>query len=221
MKVQGMLKKTADVHSDNSISNRLRTKRFVYISSVLNRCQPPVRVLDIGGTPEFWRRRLGSEASSYEITIVNRSVGTTDCPGISQVVGDARDLSEFGDYSFDVVVSNSTIEHLYSVADQELMACEVRRLAPHYVVQTPNVWFPFEPHFLMPGWQWLPRRLRVAVIRRRRVGHRERATDHLSAMRSVAEIELLSRTDLQALFPDGELVPERLGCFVKSWTVIR
>ena len=50
------------------------------------------------------------------------------------------------------------------------MAAEVRRLAPVYWVQTPNFWFPMEPHFLTPAWHWLPVDLRVAMLRRRALG---------------------------------------------------
>ena len=47
------------------------------------------------------------------------------------------------------------------------MAAEVRRVAPAYWVQTPNFWFPMEPHFLVPGWQWLPERTRISILQRR------------------------------------------------------
>ena len=86
--------------------------------------------------------------------------------------GDATNLSELPDGSFDVVFSNSVIEHLETFERQAAMAAEVRRLAPIYWVQTPNFWFPVEPHFLTPAWHWLPMGLRVAMLRRRRWGWR-------------------------------------------------
>ena len=69
---------------------------------------------------------------------------------------DATNLHEFGDASFDIAFSNSVIEHLSTFENQARMAAEVRRVARAYWVQTPNFWFPIEPHFLVPAWHWLP-----------------------------------------------------------------
>ena len=44
----------------------------------------------------------------------------------------------------------------------------MRRIASAYWVQTPNFWFPIEPHFLMPGWQWMPRAVRTELLHRLR-----------------------------------------------------
>jgi ubiquinone/menaquinone biosynthesis C-methylase UbiE len=56
------------------------------------------------------------------------------------VLGDARELP-FKDNSFDVVFSNSLIEHLYSFGQQQKFADECRRVAPRYCVQVPNQHF--------------------------------------------------------------------------------
>ena len=94
--------------------------------------------------------------------LVNLEAEERRHPNIDPRAGDATNLSEFPDGSFDVVFSNSVIEHLQTFGNQEAMAREVRRLAPVFWVQTPNFWFPVEPHFLTPAWHWLPVAARVA-----------------------------------------------------------
>ena len=142
-------------------------------------------------------------------------------PNIEAHVGDATDLSEFADGAFDVVFSNSVIEHLGNFERQAAMAAEVRRLAPLYWIQTPNFWFPVEPHFLAPGWHWLPVRLRIALLRRRRWGWRGPAPDPEEAKALVTEIRLMRRNELRKLFPEAILKEERIGPLVKSFVAAR
>ena len=71
-------------------------------------------------------------------------------------VGDAVDMPGISDGAFDVVFSNSVIEHVETYENQRRMAAEIRRVGRRYFVQTPNRHFPLEPHFLVPGFQLLP-----------------------------------------------------------------
>jgi hypothetical protein len=130
-------------------------------------------------------------------------------------------MGEFPDRSFDIVFSNSVIEHLRTLEAQAAMASEVRRLADHHWVQTPNFWFPIEPHFLTPAWHWMPVSLRIALLRRRRWGWRGPCPDPQEARQLVEEIRLLRKRELQALFPDSRLVEERFLGLIKSFVAVR
>jgi len=138
-------------------------------------------------------------------------------PNITPVQGDATDLSGFGDGSFDVAFSNSVIEHLFTAEKQAAMAREVRRVGKAYWVQTPNFWFPIEPHFHVPGWQWLPVRVRVELLRRRRCGWNGPCPDPQVARKAVEEVRLLRRGEVRKLFPTATIWPERVFGLVKSW----
>ena len=129
-------------------------------------------------------------------------------------------LRAFGDQSFDLVHSNSLIEHVGSLDDQARMAAEIRRVAAGYFVQTPNRYFPIEPHFLVPAFQFLPVALRVRVARRFRPGW-YRGGDAAVAVRDAREIRLLSERELRAMFPDGQVWRERLYGMTKSFVVWR
>ena len=116
--------------------------------------------------------------------------------------------------------SNSVIEHLETYERQAAMAAEVRRLASVYWVQTPNFWFPVEPHFLTPAWHWLPVRARVALLRRRRWGWRGPCPDPVEAEALVREVRLMRAGELKRLFPDATLVTEKIGPFTKSFVAL-
>ena len=176
-----------------------------------------VRIIDVGGTVSFWEQRKWSGRDDIQITLVNLSPQTSRYENIVPVVADATDLSRFDDCSFDVAFSNSVIEHLGSYENQAAMGREMQRVASAFWLQTPNFWFPIEPHFLVPGWQWLPFRLRVEILRRFDCGWRARTRDYTRARHLVAEIRLMKRSELARIFPNATLVRERFGLLTKSW----
>jgi Methyltransferase domain len=220
-----LLRQLADAGANGSFSNSRRSRRFESFARLVEglpeRDVRPVRILDIGGTNSFWEQRGWAGREDVRVVLVNVDVERSTHENIEPRGGDATDLGEFPDGAFDVVFSNSVIEHLGSIDRQAAMAAEVRRLAPLYWVQTPNFWFPIEPHFLTPAWHWLPTRLRVALLRRRRWGWRGPCPDPVEAEALVGEVRLMRGTELRRLFPDATLVKERLGPFVKSFVLVR
>lgn len=200
--------------------NRLRSRRMELFGRLVAQLPRPVRILDLGGTVSFWERRGWTAREDVLITVINLEAEGSSYPSIHSQRGDARDLGEFPNLSFDVVFSNSVIEHVGDFDAQHRMALEVQRLAPCYWLQTPNYWFPIEPHFLFPGWQWLPEDVRVAMLRRRAFGWNGRCPEPARAREVVRNAQLLTRKDLAKLFPHARLVPERFCGLVKSWIVV-
>jgi 2-polyprenyl-3-methyl-5-hydroxy-6-metoxy-1,4-benzoquinol methylase len=64
--------------------------------------------------------------------------------------------------SFDIVFSNSVIEHVGDAESQQQFAHEIARVGRAYWVQTPNRRFPVEPHLLTPFLHFLPTRWSAA-----------------------------------------------------------
>jgi len=87
------------------------------------------------------------------ITLVNLEPENASLPNTTSIAGDARKI-EAEDSRVDVVFSNSVIEHVGANQDQMQMAQEVRRVGKRYFIQTPNKYFPLEPHFLFPLFQF-------------------------------------------------------------------
>jgi len=221
MGFRDLLERQADVGSDVSLSSRLRDRRFARFAAMIEARPKPVTILDVGGTVKYWHSRGYADRDDVQVTAANYHPGTKRYRNIRSVQADAADLSMFEDRSFDLVFSNSTIEHLAEKRNQRAMADEVRRLASAYYVQTPNYWFPIEPHFLAPGWQYLPRSVRIAIIRRIRVGHRGPWHDPAEAVREIDEIRLLRRSEMSEMFPDAQIISERIGPLTKSFVAVR
>ena len=198
----------------------MRRKRMARFEQMVRAGPSPVRIIDIGGTVSFWELMGWAGREDIRVHIVNLEGQGNAYPNMTVAVGDACDLKDVPDQSFDIAFSNSVIEHVGTMAEKRRMADEVRRVARSYWVQTPNYWFPIEPHFLFPGWQWLPEGVRVGILRRRNVGWNARTPEYEKALQVVRHAQLLSRRDMRALFPEARLVPERFLGLVKSWTAV-
>jgi hypothetical protein len=210
----------ADDVSSKSFANNLRNRRFQLFEAFVASMRRPISILDVGGTNAFWEQRGWADSDQFQITTLNLFAEEKRFKNIEPVAGDATNLNGFSNKTFDVVFSNSVIEHLFTLENQQRMASEVQRVGKSYWVQTPNYWFPMEPHFHMPGWQWLPVQTRVAILQRKRCGWRGPCKDPIQARQLVTEVRLLRRRELVELFPGGEIVAERFGGLVKSWTAV-
>lgn len=205
-----------NIHDPLSMASRLRARRFQVFEALIAGFPRPLNILDIGGTREFWAAQGWIGREDVHITTVNLSGPEVVEANFEARVGDATDLSEIADNQFDIAFSNSVIEHLFTFDKQKKMAEETRRVAKAYWVQTPNYWFPIEPHFLMPGWQWLPRELRIAIVRRFRCGWEGPYPEIKEATRAVDSIRLLSGGELRELFPGARIWKEKFGGLTKS-----
>jgi hypothetical protein len=223
-----MISQAIDYGNPRSIGSRLRARRFRHfqalVASARNR-KRPVNILDIGGTRDYWRivPELELESAGLAITILNLpgdAAGTDDAI-FRYAVGDGCDLTAFSDGEFDVVHSNSVIEHVGDWTRMMAFAKEVRRLAPSYYVQTPNFWFPIEPHYMRPFLHWIPEPTRARLLATTSIGQYPRARSMDEAMRLVQGNRLLSRATLASLFPDARIVTERLALLPKSLMAIR
>jgi hypothetical protein len=171
-------------------------------------------ILDLGGHPSFWEKF----PVGLELTILN-------LPGevqhhnqthhsIRSIEGDACSVENLKDHSFDIVFSNSVIEHVGGADKQASFAREVRRLGHSYWVQTPSKWFPIEAHTGMPFWFFYP-----AAIRRRFIERWRRILPGNPWCQGIEQTTVLSRADLRRLFPEASIVVETLFGLPKSYIV--
>jgi len=98
---------------------------------------------------------------------------------------------------------------------------EFKRVAQKYFIQTPNFWFPIEPHCMTPFFHWLPKSIRVWLVMKFSLGHWRKAFSVEDAVRIVESARLLNRRKLHELFNDSEFLTERFAFTPKSIIVIR
>lgn len=223
--MRGFLRGLADNRQTGSMADRFRRRRFALFRSLLDTVPAAadgsrLKILDVGGTPTFWER-MGFEVSSeVEIVLLNLTEQEVANEHMRAVVGNATDMSMFADGEFDVVLSNSVIEHLPSLELQNRMAAEVRRVGRRHWIQTPNRRFPLEPHFLFPFFQYLPVWVRVGLLRRMDLGWYPRQPDPEAALAEVVSVRLMTYRELRDVFPRSRIVGERAFGLRKSFIVI-
>lgn len=204
----------------NSLSYKLRAKRDEFLREFLlrNAKVGARRILDLGGTAHYWHR-VGLpflEENGFEITVVNLEESDMGKGPFKLLVGDATSL-DLADNSYDIVHSNSVIEHVGGDAKVADFARETRRIAPAYYMQTPNFWFPVDPHFWrMPGFHWLPAGARTELLLRFPIATVGRLPDRDNARAAVDGTRLLTPARTRELFPDAAIRYEKFGGLPKS-----
>lgn len=212
-----------------SIQNWFRAKRIKLVAEEIRRIatarNETVRILDAGGRANFWKRLPPDLFPRIHVTILNFSEELDRYEPPSEldhevVVGDACAMPQYGDGAFDLAHSNSVIEHVGSYANMIRFASEMRRVGRRYIVQTPNVNFPFEPHFRTLFVHWRSDMWRLRRLNQRGLGYiGPRAFDRACA--TIDTITMLDRWFFTQLFPDAVVHDERvLGVFVKSFTAV-
>jgi hypothetical protein len=178
-------------------------------------------VLDVGGSSLIWQ----FAKVRPKLTFLNLPPAIGEKPaGVDEVGGDGRMLP-FRDGAFDIVFSNSTIEHVGTFAEQQKFAAEIARVGRGYWVQTPNRRFPFEMHVMLPFIHYLPRRWQRPLVMRFTgwdvlVPHtKDVRRDYLYHF--LNELRLLDAKELQILFPEARIASERFLGVPKSLIAFR
>ena len=213
----------ADTHNKNSIVSRIRKRRFSYLAYLIERViresKEPIKILDIGGRVKFWED-LPFEEELCSVHIINLEEGdSSNRSNITCSKGDARKMPEFGDGQFDIVVSNSVIEHVGTWQDQYDMAMEVERVGGAIFIQTPNYWFPMEPHFLMPFFQFLPIWFRTWLVSNFDMGNYKKTKNWDEARSEVVQVRLLTRRGFRGLFREGTIQNEWLFGLINGFII--
>jgi len=208
---------------DESLGKKFREKRFRFFENLMKQKFGPkkgIKILDVGGTQKYWEDKKIVQEMNLQITILNLEKIPVTGDNFKSVAGNATNLSEFADKSFDLVFSNSVIEHLYTWENQQKMAAEIRRVGIKYFVQTPNKYFIIEPHYALPLMQFFPKKFGYQILTKTKLS-RLTKWEPEAAQRYLDEIKLLSLKEMRYLFPDGSVFYEKALGLNKSYILYR
>ena len=188
--------------------HQFRRHRFEWFRRMMGLKTIPKSILDVGGNEGIWQ----GTGWEKKVTVLNLYKPDRET-GLHWVKGDACHMDMFADKSFDLVYSNSVIEHVGSHIQQRLMADGIRRIGLAYWIQTPNRYFPMEPHCVFPCAQFYPRSWRIKIARHWLLSFYRMNGEDPEQMESV---DLLSARRLQALFPEAQILREKFMGLTKS-----
>lgn len=214
-----LMQRLANFQDKKSISYLLRSKRMRLLEKYVKDCfgdEQRIEVLDLGGTQRFWKAFQTPITHRANITLVNLTIEKVSHSNFRAIIGDARFLPQFEDKQFDLVFSNSVIEHVGNFEEQRRMANEIKRLGKKYFIQTPNRNFPIEPHFLFPFFQFLPARIQVFLVTHWPIGRYPKITSKENAMQVISSVNLLSVSQIKKLFNTSRIYYERIFGLIKS-----
>ncbi|MEU4563791.1 class I SAM-dependent methyltransferase [Actinoplanes sp. NPDC023936] len=210
------------VDRPGSLGDRMRTKRRGWLSQQFPDLAE-MSVIDLGGRASSW---VTAAVRPKHVHIVNLEGETGlengEVPSWAEVdFGDACDLPEaIRKRRYDLVFSNSVIEHVGGHERRMRLADAVHSLADAHWVQTPYRYFPIEPHFVAPGMQFLPNAAQAVMARKWPLVHTPPA-DKTGAIDSVLWVELLDKTQMRSYFPHSQLISERFAGLTKSLIAIK
>lgn len=223
-------KKLINYKSEKSFAFKMRQKRAGRIIDLINECynkHNEVKIIDIGGTETYWKiiPKDFLISKNVHITAVNLPDTTAQFRNsnlFTFVDGDGCNLLGINDKSFHIAHSNSVIEHVGPTWERKLaFANETIRVAEKYYVQTPNYWFPVEPHFVTPFFHWFSRSIRIKLVQNFNLGWYKKTPDYNEAEKAVDDCDLLTIKEMKKLFTEAKLYKEKFLFFTKSVIMIK
>ncbi len=206
---------------------RLRNRRAEIFLKLLDQIDASgtLRVLDVGGTIKYWKMlqaSLSDTELNLDITLANigseksgeitkLAFGSGRAAHIKEIDANALDPNLYDSKKYDVIHSNSVIEHVGNWTQIKVFADNIVQSGLPYFIQTPNFWFPFEPHFELPFFMLLPLPLKQILIKLKFGGDLDSINKKLDGVR------LLTSSEFEYLFCNAEIQREKVLMINKSF----
>lgn len=193
-----------------------RLKRF---NEFMNGATGRIRLIDLGGTVKFWENWGLREQPLFEVTLVNNhdrdkchADDPITLPNIRRLRADVLTLSAADFAEYDVIFSNSLIEHLPGRELQQQLARAIVESGRPYFLQTPNKRSPLDPHFprpYVPFFATYPRSLQARLLSWSALGSGSASPSYDAALTRLQNYYPLTARDVRQLFPQARILLER------------
>lgn len=222
-----MIAKLAKIYSRHS-----RCKRSAIFKKYLNPSSSD-KILDLGSGDGSYMAEILPFRNNVYIADISADLLEKGKKrfGFKTVLINKDNIIPYPDNYFDIVFCSSVIEHLgpykknassfkskikflKAVYVKQIdFANEIRRIGKCFFVQTPNKYFPVESHTWFPFFiVFLPYLLQIKFIK---------ILNKIWPKKSSLNWNLLSKREMQALFPDANIILERSFGLVKSIMAVK
>jgi hypothetical protein len=194
---------------------RAATKRSALLSGFLSGFRRPTKIIDLGGTFAMWQRWGLAGDNSLSVTLANNFASDTNAKSIdlrftnfSRLDIDVLELDDNSYKQFDLIFSNSMLEHLPTRRLQQRLADSITSSGRPYFIQVPNKYSMIDPHFAHPlapffaSWP-KPLQMRMLLVSGLNGGGRHRSLD--TAARRLEFYCPLGKTEMKRLFPGAKV----------------
>lgn len=195
-----------------------RTRRARLFRDFIDGIPGHVRIVDLGGTISYWREWGLKPDDRFDVTLINNhdadKTQVHECstlPNLRNVMRDVCDLTPDDYREYDVIFSNSFIEHLTSHELQADVARRITECGRPYFIQTPNKYSPVDPHFprpYVPFFAAYPRTMQARLLTLGALGSGSPSPSFDAAMARLQYYHPLSRHEVRELFPNARVVME-------------
>jgi len=193
--------------------------RSALFKSFVSSFTPPVRIIDLGGTVAMWERWGLSTDDDLRIDLANNFSMDTNYRDalsrskiISKVKVDVSDLSAIDYARYDIVFSNSMLEHLSDPEQQRSVARKICESQRPYFIQVPNKYSLVDPHFahpLAPFFAAWPRALQIRALRISGLNGGKRAQSLMQAEERLRYYRPLSVSEMKSFFGDAQILIDK------------
>ncbi len=202
-----------------ALRNYSRRRRAGFFHSFIAAMKRPLNIVDLGGTVKFWADWGIALQDRLNITLINNhrldptNRGSDNpFPFILNRDADATELTVADLRQYDLIFSNSFLEHLEDRRAQARLARAIVASRVPYFIQVPNKRSPIDPHFpspLVPFFAMYPEWLRARLLTLGAFGSGGRAPSLARARLRMRVYNPLGAGEVSALFPNATISFER------------
>lgn len=151
--------------------SKLYKARLKIFNKIKVHCKKKYKIIDIGTAPVLSRHEnffLNHYKYKNNITCFsnqNLSILKKKFANLKTIQGDGRD-TKLPSNSFDLVISNATLEHVGNFKKQCKFINELYRIAKKKcIIVTPNRYYPIDTHTMIPFIHWLPKQIHRKILK--------------------------------------------------------